>query len=78
MMDKYKHHERKKPKPDPKRRCHRCHGSGQATCVTCGGQGRVLKGKDRLGREYWIRFGVFLGAVLVLYLVFGQLQIVRQ
>lgn len=48
-MDKFRNIDRKKPKADPKRRCHRCHGTGRAPCGSCGGQGRVLTGKDRLG-----------------------------
>ena len=54
-MDKFTPYERKKPKPEPKRRCHRCQGSGQAACVTCGGQGRVVKSKDNLGKPIYGR-----------------------
>ncbi len=32
-----------------KRRCHRCHGSGSANCVTCNGTGRMYKGRDYHG-----------------------------
>lgn len=54
-MDSYTHYKRKKPKPDPKRRCHRCHGSGQSSCISCGGQGRVVKTKDHLGQPIFGR-----------------------
>lgn len=34
-------------KNENKRRCHRCHGSGQADCMICHGQGRVVTGRDQ-------------------------------
>lgn len=54
-MDTYKEYQRKKPKPTPARRCHRCGGSGRAHCTSCGGQGRVVKSKDRLGKPIYGR-----------------------
>ncbi len=35
--------------PHQKRRCHRCHGSGQAPCQICGGSAKVPKGRDARG-----------------------------
>lgn len=55
FMDEFKTYVRKKSKPDPKRRCFRCQGLGMASCLPCGGQGRVLKSKDRLGRPIYGR-----------------------
>jgi len=60
-MDKYRHYARITRDADPKRRCHRCYGNGRATCPTCGGQGRVMKGKDRLSRALFDRCNACYG-----------------
>lgn len=43
------------------RRCHRCNGSGEAPCPICFGSGRVLKGRDRLGKPNMERCDGCLG-----------------
>lgn len=37
------------------RRCHRCRGTGHATCQICAGAGEVLRGRDLYGRFTYTR-----------------------
>lgn len=46
---------RKLAKAQPKGRCYRCRGSGNANCTICGGKGEVLQGKTLQGGPIFAR-----------------------
>jgi len=38
-----------------KRTCYRCRGTGRVPCTICGGQGRVVSGRDMYGKPVFSR-----------------------
>ena len=38
-----------------RRRCHRCHGTGQCNCRVCGGSGRVPQSRNVFGEQQFAR-----------------------